>query len=109
MFICEVDNMKSSKFIIPKLEIQFFHVLQIVTSNQLTEEERKIPKLNVKGNFRILLRRGGTNNIISKALRNQAQQSFSQVKPQRKMRSLIFLLSEAQRNFRNELFDLVEA
>ena len=25
------------------------------------------------------------------------------------MRNLIFLISEAQRNFRNELFDLVEA
>ena len=31
------------------------------------------------------------------------------MKAQRKMRNLIFLLSEAQRNFRNELFDSVEA
>ena len=51
----------------------------------------------------------GTNNIISKAQRNKAQQSFQTVKAQRKMRNLIFLLSVAQRNFRNELFDLVEA
>ena len=49
----------------------------------------------------------GTNNI-SKAQRNKAQQSF-QPKAQRKMRDLIFLISEAQRNFRNELFDSVEA
>ena len=46
----------------------------------------------------------GTNNIISKA-----QRSFPQVKAQRKMRNLIFLISEAQRNFRNEFFDLVNA
>ena len=46
----------------------------------------------------------GTNNIISKA-----QQSFQPAKAQRKMLNLIFLLSEAQRNFRNELFDSVEA
>ena len=46
----------------------------------------------------------GTNNIISKA-----QRSFQPAKAQRKMRNLIFLLSEAQRNFRNELFDSVEA
>ena len=46
----------------------------------------------------------GTNNIISKA-----QQSFQPVKAQRKMRNLIFLISEEQRNFRNELFDSVEA
>ena len=37
----------------------------------------------------------GTNNIISKAQRNKAQRSFQPVK--------------AQRNFRNELFDSVEA
>ena len=47
----------------------------------------------------------GTNNIISKA-----QRSFQPVKAQSKMRlNLIFLLSEAQRNFRYELFDSVEA
>ena len=46
----------------------------------------------------------GTNNIISKA-----QRSFQPVKAQRKMRYLIFLLSEAQRKFRNELFDSIEA
>ena len=46
----------------------------------------------------------GTNNVISKA-----QRSFQPVKAQRKMRNLIFLLTEAQRNFRNELFDSVEA
>ena len=33
----------------------------------------------------------GTNNIISKAQRNKAQQSFQPVKAQRKMRNLIFL------------------
>ena len=46
----------------------------------------------------------GTNNIISKA-----QQSFQPAKAERKMRNLIFLLSEAQHNFRNELFDSAEA
>ena len=51
----------------------------------------------------------GTNNIISKAQRNKAQRSFQPVKAQRKMRKLIFLLSEALRNFHNELFDSVEA
>ena len=50
----------------------------------------------------------GTNNNISKAQRNKAQRSFQPVKAQRKMRNLIFLLSEAQCNFRNELFDSVE-
>ena len=51
----------------------------------------------------------GTNNIISKAHRNKAQQSFQPVKAQRKMRNFIFLISEAHCNFRNELFDSVEA
>ena len=51
----------------------------------------------------------GTNNIISKAQCNKAQGSFQPEKAQRKMRNLIFFLSEAQRNFRNELFDSVEA
>ena len=51
----------------------------------------------------------GTNNIISKTLRSKVQQSFQPVKAQRKMRHLIFFISEAQRNFRNELFDSVEA
>ena len=46
----------------------------------------------------------GTNNIVSKA-----QRSFQPGKAQRKMRNLIFLLSEAQCNFRNELFDSVKA
>ena len=46
----------------------------------------------------------GTNNIISKA-----QRSFQPAKAQHKMRNLIVLLSAAQRNFRNELFDSVEA
>ena len=50
----------------------------------------------------------GTNNIISKAQRNKAQRSFQPVKAQRKMRNLIFLISESRRNFRNELFDSVE-
>ena len=36
------------------------------------------------------------------------QRSFPPVKAQRKMRNLIFLLSEAQRNFRNKLCDSVE-
>ena len=40
----------------------------------------------------------GTNNIISKAQRNKAQRSFQAAKAQRKMRNIIFLLSEAQRN-----------
>ena len=51
----------------------------------------------------------GSNSIISKALRNQAQLSFQPVKAQRKMHNLFSLLSEVQRNFRNELFDSVEA
>ena len=51
----------------------------------------------------------GTNNIIPKVQRNKAQQFFQPVKAQRKMRNLIFLISEALRNFRNELFDSVEA
>ena len=51
----------------------------------------------------------GTNNIISKAQRNKAQRSFQPAKAQRKMRNLIFLLSEARCNFRKELFDSVEA
>ena len=51
----------------------------------------------------------GTNNIISQAQRNKAQRSFQPVKAQLKMRNLIFLVFEVQRNFRNELFDSVEA
>ena len=50
-----------------------------------------------------------TNNIISKAQRNEAQRSFQPVKVRRKFPNLIFFLSEAQRNFRNELFDSFEA
>ena len=50
----------------------------------------------------------GTNNILSKAQRNKAKRPFQPVKAQRKMRNLIVLTSEAQRNFRNELFDSVE-
>ena len=50
----------------------------------------------------------GTNDIISKAQRKKAQRSLQPIKAQRKMRDLIFLISEAQRNFRNELFDSVE-
>ena len=46
-----------------------------------------------------------TNNIISKTQRNKLQHS---VKAQRKLRSLFFLISEAQRNFRYELFDSVD-
>ena len=42
-------------------------------------------------------------NIITKA-----QRSFQPVKAQHKTRHLIFLISEAQRNFRNKLFDSVE-
>ena len=45
----------------------------------------------------------GTNNIISKAQRNKAQRSFQLVKAQRKLRNLFFLISEAQRNFRDEI------
>ena len=37
-----------------------------------------------------------TNNNRSKAHRNKAQRSFQPVKAQRKMRNLIFLISEAQ-------------
>ena len=52
----------------------------------------------------------GTNNIILKAHHNKQQRSFQHVNAQRKMRKLIFfLISEAQRNFCNEFFDLVEA
>ena len=51
----------------------------------------------------------GTNDIISKAQLKKAQRSLQPIKAQRKMRDLIFLISEAQRNFRNELFDSVEA
>ena len=50
-----------------------------------------------------------TNNIILKAQRNKTQRSFQPVKAQRKMCNLIFFISEAQCNFRKELFDLVEA
>ena len=46
---------------------------------------------------------------MSKAQRNKAQQSFQPLKAQRKMRNLIFLISEAQRNFCYELFDSVKA
>ena len=45
----------------------------------------------------------GTNDIISKAQLKKAQRSLHPIKAQRKMRDLIFLISEAQRNFRNEL------
>ena len=51
----------------------------------------------------------GTNNIMSKAQCNKAQRSVQPVKAQRQMRNLIFLISEVQRNFRNELFNSVEA
>ena len=56
----------------------------------------------------------GTNNIISKAQRNKAQcnkvqLSFQPVKAQRKMHNVFFKISEVQRNFCNELFDLVQA
>ena len=50
-----------------------------------------------------------TKNITSKAQRIKAQRSFQPIKAQRKMRDLIFLISEAQRNFCNELFNSVEA
>ena len=46
----------------------------------------------------------GTNNIILKAQRSKEQRSFQPANAQ-----FNFLLSEAQRNFRNELFDSVEA
>ena len=51
----------------------------------------------------------GTNNNISKAHRNKAQRSFQPVKAQHKMNNLIFLIFKAQSNFRNKLFDSVEA
>ena len=51
----------------------------------------------------------GTNNIIPEAQLNKAQRSFQPVKAQRKMRSFIFLTSEALGNFRNKLFRSVEA
>ena len=51
----------------------------------------------------------GTNNFISKAQRNKAQQSFQPIKAHRKLCNLIFFISEVQSNFRNDLFDLVEA
>ena len=50
----------------------------------------------------------GTSNIILNAQRNKAQPSFQPVKAQRKMRNLIFLISEAHCNVRNKLFDSVE-
>ena len=50
----------------------------------------------------------GTNNIISKAQRSKAQRSFQPIKAQRKMRILIFLISEAPHNFSNKRFDSVE-
>ena len=37
--------------------------------------------------------------------RNKTQPSFQPEEAQRKMRNLIFLISKAQRNFRNEFFD----
>ena len=37
------------------------------------------------------------------------QRSFQPVKAQCQMRNLVFLISEAQHNFRNELFDSVDA
>ena len=49
-----------------------------------------------------------TNNITSKAQRNKAQRSFQPVKAQRIIGNLTFLIFEAQRNFRNELFDSAE-
>ena len=51
----------------------------------------------------------GTNNIEPKALRNKAQRSFQPVKVQRKIRNLNFWISEAQHNFRSELFNSVAA
>ena len=51
----------------------------------------------------------GTNNTISKAQHNKAKRSFQSVKAQLKMRILIFVIFETQRNFSNELFDSVEA
>ena len=51
----------------------------------------------------------GRNNTISKAQHNKAKRSFQPVKAQLKMRNLIFVIFETQRNFSNELFDLVEA
>ena len=52
----------------------------------------------------------GTDNVILKAQRYKAQRSFqSVIKALRKMRNLIFLVSEAHCNFRNEFFVSVEA
>ena len=45
----------------------------------------------------------GTINILPKA-----QRSFQPVKAQRKMRNLIFLISETQRSFRKKLLDSAE-
>ena len=39
----------------------------------------------------------------------KAQRSFQPANTKRKMCNLIFLISKAQRNFRNELFDSIEA
>ena len=50
----------------------------------------------------------GTNNIISKAQRNKAPQSFQPVKAQLKMRFSTFLISKVQPNFRNKIFDLAK-
>ena len=57
----------------------------------------------------VLLTEMATNNIISKVQRSKAQRSVQPVKALRKMHFLVFLISEAQRNYRNELFDLVKA
>ena len=46
---------------------------------------------------------------MSKAQRNKTQRFFQPVQAQGKMRNLIFLISEAQSNFRKELFYSVEA
>ena len=51
----------------------------------------------------------GTIIVISKAQRNKAKQSFQPIKALYKMRNLIFVISETQRNFRSKLFDSVEA
>ena len=50
-----------------------------------------------------------TINLLPKAQRYTAHWLFQPLKSQRQMRNLIFLFFAAQRNFRNKLFNSIEA
>ena len=53
---------------------------------------------------------GGTNKMSQKVQRNKTQRLCNKpLKAQNKRRTLNFVISEAQRNFRNKLFDSIEA